>query len=228
MVKLRAGERMSVTACLRELLASFIAHQLEMTIPSPAIVRIDSDFEETMVGNQMWGVVSRSLGSNFGSVYRPGLSAFTLGQKLTTNQKRQAYRVFGFDVLIGNVDRRLDKQNMLTDGDRILIFDHELSFVFEPPIPPNPTPWKPLPEDRQWILKHYFYNHLRRSGGGAFDEFIGLLGNLTNEFWERVGELTPPEWVVADSFSLERVMSYLTSIVQHREEFRKELVIALA
>ncbi len=53
----------------------------------------------------------------------------------------QAAHIFAFDALIQNPDRRYSNQNLLTRGNNIFVYDHELAFSFLEAILPLRHPW---------------------------------------------------------------------------------------
>ncbi len=53
-VKFRSAERMSYEASMRELLAAFIAMQMEITIVKPVIVNISQNFVDLLQGDIAW------------------------------------------------------------------------------------------------------------------------------------------------------------------------------
>lgn len=57
-VKLRAAERMSNEACMRELLALFIAFQFDIHTVNPVIANISNPFVDLLAGNNAWKYAS--------------------------------------------------------------------------------------------------------------------------------------------------------------------------
>ncbi|MBT9394801.1 hypothetical protein KLP40_16665 [Hymenobacter sp. NST-14] len=216
------AERMSVEAFERELLGCFAAWQVGLQAVKPVQIDVSPEFVALMRGRDEYGLVSRSLGRNFGSEYQSGLREFVAGQPLKAAELEQARLVFAFDVLINNVDRNALKQNMLTDGERIVLLDHELAFSFTKVLPflrPR-QPW--LLEDvdvREWIQKHYFFPQLR---GRRFD-FATLapqLSRLDADFWQAARRHTPGAWQTGQANDIE---AYICQVLAHVSEFTQEL-----
>jgi len=53
---------MSEEASMRELLAAFIAMEMDIPVVEPAIIQIDHPFLELLKGDEAWSVASKSLG----------------------------------------------------------------------------------------------------------------------------------------------------------------------
>lgn len=224
-VKLSNGPRMTTNSCCRELIGAWIAHQLELHVIEPAIVNISTEFIETLVGAQGWRNAANSVGLNFGCRYVPGYMEFVRNQKLTDSQAATAENIFALDLFLANPDRRIDKPNMLTNGQNILILDHELafSFVMDLPFTRNKTPWLLRPSDREWVENHYFYPYLRRTQID-FSAFIEKFSMLDEQFWTQLKQLLPPEWL---NEQVDIIQDYLVSIVSHRAEFSAQLTQVL-
>ena len=85
-VKCRGAERMSPEACMRELLATFIAGQMNIPVVNPVIVNISQGFLNLLEGNVIWNYASKSLGYNFGSEYIKKFITIVPGQTLNDRQ----------------------------------------------------------------------------------------------------------------------------------------------
>jgi hypothetical protein len=218
-VKYISSPRMSPMSSCSELVASFIGLELDLNVAEPAIVDITEDFVETLRGKDGFKNASNSIGLNFGSKYVPGLLEFVSRQQLKENLYDQAEEIFSFDIFISNVDRRIDKPNMLTDGEKILLFDHELAFGFVMDIIKNPTPWIINENDLGWIKNHYFFPALK-GGEHRFDGFVSKFEALNDKFWDKLQQTIPKAWVTDHFF---KIKDNLTSLVLHKDQFNEEL-----
>src|SRR6266498_1098571 len=218
-VKFRSAERMSNEASMRELLAAFIAGQMEIKAVAPVIVNISQAFVDLLVGNSAWRYANKSLGLNYGSEYIKGYSTIPISQSLNNQQLKYAQMIFAFDVMIQNPDRTFNKPNMLTDGNEIVIFDHELAFGFIFDIFKNSKPWEIRSPDLEWINKHCL---LQKINGSAFDfdEFSQRFDNLGERFWDTAWNLIPPEWR-SDQFNI--IKQHLSAICENKNGFILEL-----
>lgn len=218
-VKFRAAERLSVEAFMRELLAVFIASQMEIRVVNAVVVNISQAFVDILVGNPAWQYASKSLGFNYGSEYIKGYSTIPISQDLNNHQLAFAQTIFVFDVLIQNPDRTNEKPNLMTNGNEIVIFDHELAFGFVFDIFNNPNPWEIRDADYEWINRHCLLPKIK---GKAFDfdGFSDRFNNLDDKFWEVAWSLIPPDWK-NDQF--EKIRNHFTIIKENKEAFISEL-----
>ena len=218
-VKFVNSPRMSVEASARELIASFMAMELELNIPEPAIINVSQLFVDTLVGKQGYRAAANSIGFNFGCLYMEGFMELLLYQRLTEGQMDQAQKIFAFDTLISNSDRRIDKPNLLTDGEKIIIFDHELAFGFVLDVIKNNTPWVFTEADKYWIKNHFFYNVLK-SNKHQFDDFIQQFDCLNDNFWDKTIMLLPVNW---QKTQVNEIRLKIAALVEHRIEFLDSL-----
>ncbi len=222
--KFKNSPRMSIESSSRELIAAFIAMELELHVAEPVLVNVTPEFVETLIGKDGYKFASNSIGLNFGCKYFTGYWEFIKGQNPNDNQYEEAEKIYAFDIFIANPDRRVDKQNMLTDGDKVLIFDHELAFSFVMDIIKNPTPWLIGPADLSWIKNHYFYNILKQNKHN-FDTFVESFNVLDSNFWSKVNVLIPKEWVTSQ---VNEIQSNLELLVKNRNHFLEQLYKSLS
>lgn len=215
---------MSIESSCRELIAAFIARELELNVADPAIIDITPEFTETLIGKDGYKFASNSIGINFGCKYFTGYWEFVKGQKLIENQFEAAEKIYAFDIFIANPDRRVDKQNMLTEGREILIFDHELAFSFVMDIIKNPKPWIFSTNDQSWIKAHYFYETLRQNEHN-FDKFVDTFSILDDYFWQKTRSLIPLEW---NSDQIDEIHKTLNLLVEHKQHFLENLYKTLS
>lgn len=218
-LKGKGGERMGNAAFEREILGCYAAWQVGLKAVEPVQVTVPSEFLQVMLGHDNYSLVSRSIGQNYGSVFRPGMREFVSNQPLSASELEQAKLIFAFDVLIQNTDRRAGKQNMLTDGTDILLLDHELAFSFTQAIFPPKEPWLIPEADMYWIRNHYFFQQLR----GKRIDFRTLnvnLQNITPSFWQCAHQHTPPEWRTSEG---QTIATHISEMVVHVEEFTTHL-----
>ena len=108
---------------------------------------------------------------------------------------------------------------MLTDGEKILLFDHELAFGFVMDIIKNPKPWLISESDLGWIKNHYFFPTLKGNEHN-FDAFVNKLIVLNDQFWDKLQRIIPAEWLT-DHF--DKIKNNLTSLVLHKDQFKEQL-----
>lgn len=223
-VKYVNSPRMSIESSSRELIAAFIAKELDLNVAEPAVINVTADFVETLRGMDGFKFANNSIGINFGCRYVTGMIEFVKNQTLTEKQLEEAERIFALDIFISNADRNKNKQNMLTDGEKILIFDHELAFGFVMDIIKNPTPWIISDSDKTWIKNHYFFPVLKQNEPN-FDNFVEKFELLDNNFWNSADKLIPSEW---RNKQFEEIKNNLNSLIKNKEIFLQELYKVLS
>lgn len=209
----------------KELIASCIGLELELPIVQPAIINISKEFVDSMYGRTGFSLASQCIGENFGSRYEPGFTEILASQKFSGKMETDALRIYGFDMFITNADRGHQKNNVHTNGEEFLIFDHEMSFshisllsMFR-----NKTPWIFNENDKINLPKHVFYSYLKNKEQD-FTTFASDLQRIDDSFWEKVETLLPTAWNTSE---VGEIRSYLTEIVKHREEFADQLTQTL-
>lgn len=222
--KYKNSPRMSVESSCRELIAAFIAMELELHIADPVLINVTPEFVETLVGKEGYKYANNSLGINFGCKYFKGYWEFVKGEMPNDKQYDAAEKIYAFDIFISNVDRRVDKQNMLTDGENVLIFDHELAFSFVMDIIKNPTPWIIGTNDLTWIKNHYFYSILKQNEHN-FDIFVDNFSVLDSNFWDKLFVLIPDEW---NTTQLKDIQYNILSLVKNKQQFLDQLYKSLS
>ena len=216
-VKLMDSERMNPMSAGFEVMASLIAHQWELAVPLPCCVEISKPFIDSLRGDWFFKRAENSIGLNFGSIYIPGLLPIRPDHFATQNFQVQAKKVFSFDFFIDNIDRSKTKPNCLTDGQDLIIFDHELAFafvllLFSPPY----IPWD-LPQEKitKILLNSFLFEKIKSS---AFDEdkINQYLARIDDEFWDYAFEIIPSEWI---SEQLVSIRKNLSNIVAESDKF---------
>lgn len=220
-VKFRGAPRMSVEASERELLGCFIAMQMEIPVVSPAIMEIDESFADSLIGRDCHSVAHNSLGKNFASKNLREFITLAVDQPLNPHQIDCAKEIIAFDVFISNTDRTYQKPNMLTDGQTIVILDHEIafSFILQLPFARNPTPWL-LRDNEMQLIQHHCLLKKANAKEFDFDGFVNRFDNLNYAFWIKAQSLIPEEWQTGQ---FETIRDYLLQICQHKNEFSQEL-----
>lgn len=228
-VKLTRAKRMSESAAVRELIAAFIAMELELPVALPALISISANSISLLEGEE-YDIAKQSLGFNFGTRYVDNFQTLVVNQTLPEVLLDSAWEIFVFDVLIQNADRSHEapkKPNILTNGKELLIFDHELAFgfVFDLSFNRNKEPWIIRDLDKLWIEKHCLFRSLK---GTVFDEqnLLHKFVRLDNEFWSKSWEMIPDSWKNKEQFEI--IQSFISQIVSNKSTFIRNLQLLLA
>lgn len=227
-VKFNAAERMG-TASSRcfEYLGACMAKELDLLPAEPVIIEITQDFVDQSVGKDWWRNASNSVGLNYGCHFFKGGRNFAKGETLSPKQYKEAQHIFAFDIFVCNADRCDLKPNMITDGENILIFDHELAFgfIFALFNEQNVTPWIIGLNDERWIKTHYFYPYLK-GNMVEFEDFVNKFVNLDITFWSKIEANLPDIWKSDDHITT--IKTRTQAFIQNRSLFIEQLKSILA
>lgn len=225
-VKYMAGSGMSPLAAAKELLGVFLARQLGLCTPDPVLVKITPEFANSITGGPTHPA-QNSLGLNYGSIYLEGTLPVSQDKDMASMQQMQhAFHIFAFDIFISNVDRTARKPNMFTVKELIHLFDHEKAFSFLELLSflRSKTPWIIDSKDMTWIQNHFFYPKLKNISMHPMtfiSSFIDALDTITPAFWAKVRQYIPSDWLEDKRF--EEIQTVLNNIIEHKDDFGKEL-----
>jgi hypothetical protein len=195
----------------RELLTSFMASELDINVPSPVLMNVSAELSKTLLND-----VS---GLQFGREYKVGYYGINRNQALSEFQRLQINQIFPFDIFISNVGRRAENPNLLTDGNNLLIFNHQTAFDFLNDGYKNKTPWEFRPQDMDWIKSHVFFPYLKNK----FPDFSILVNKLTrldDNFCSKAFSFIPDEWKTDE---LEEIKNYSQAIIANKDIFLQSL-----
>jgi hypothetical protein len=202
-----------------ELLASRLASHFGILVPEAAAVEVSHEFAKLLLASEP--ALEPALRShpflNFGSRFLNPLTTWLVDRPIPEAMFSDAVKIFVFDALIQNPDRRVDKPNLGTRGDDIYIFDHESAFSFLYALGDHSHPWKL--ETQPHLRNHVFYRRLR-SKPIDLSEFGNSLGGLMNEKLEFIWKDIPTEWAHPH---LARIRNHLISVRDHATEFLEEI-----
>jgi hypothetical protein len=216
-VKLRGAVQQR--GLLNELLGAKLATHFGLSSPIPALIVLEPAMIELMASTDPSKAdkVRGSTGLNFGSQELIGYSTWPVDKDVPHVMRGAAVDTFAFDALVQNPDRVHSNPNLLTKGDTIMVFDHEIAFSFLRDIFPSPTPWK---LDRQgYLINHVFYRQLKAQQIDL-TRFSANLMSLSGAVLEEIFADIPPEWNNEDGPSIRH---HLLAVREHADEFADEL-----
>ena len=195
----------------RELLASFLASELDINVPSPVLIKVNKEFSARFQ--------YENLGLNLGTSYQSGTYGIVRNQSITEFQRLQINQIFPFDIFISNIARRIESPNVLTDGNNLFVFNHQSAFDFLNDGYQNKTPWEFRPQDKDWIKSHVFFPYLKNK----FPDFSILVNKLTrldDNFWNKAFTLIPNEYKTEE---LEEIKQHSQAIIANKDNFLQSL-----
>lgn len=187
-----------VSALAFEVLCACVGRDLGLPIPDPFLIELSSDWIATVPSPDMRARIGRSATIAFGSrLATPGFNIWHAGSSLTAAMMPTALKIFAFDAIAQNPDRRPGNPNCLVRGEQLLVFDHELTFNHA-----GNLGWKPpwalggLDHMTQPAGRHIFWEQLR---GRSLD-----FSDVERSWWalsdarlDAYVKGLPPEWADA-------------------------------
>lgn len=223
-LKYRGAERMDEQACLRELLAAFLADSLGVFVPEPVGVIVQNEFVETLRGWPVFPKIQQSVGLNFGSIYKSGNISVQQHQTFTPDQLQEAAQIFVFDVLVKNPDRNIQKPNLFLADDHFWAIDHELAFGFLVTLPSllSKDPAELNDTDVNDAKNHFFYPALTRNVRRIdWDEVFNPFEQFQQDFWMQASVAIPTDW--HDEATLTCIQARLNPVFQNFQTFRTQI-----
>jgi hypothetical protein len=178
-----------------EALSALLAADLNLPVPDAYIVRLSPDFVESVPEESFKRAARESCEYAFGSkLAGPGFSIWDAAKKVPKELVPLAAKIFAFDVLIENADRRPGNPNCLYRDSELRVFDHEAAFPHYLPLLGGgwPKPWvRNALEDRRG--KHLFSQSLRGQTPDLSDFREAWLA-ISDKRIEAYGQSLPQEW----------------------------------
>ena len=224
-VKLWGSVELGVHSLARELYAALLGSYFEIVVPPVALINIPENFPASQPDPTIRTKLSASLGLNFGSQVVPGAIIFS--PPAAPADIPGATRVYCFDLLIGNLDRRSEKVNLFQSAEGFIAIDHEQAFPFSMPqtaIGGYPPGWEFIKED--WSRGHVLYSSLK--GKDCFSEiesFITKLSSIKDDILVKIEETIPAEWYTD---ALPRIAAYIANTRNNAGLFMRSLQELLA
>lgn len=125
-VKLMGESEMTCRASVFEIVAAMLAQSLGVNCVEPAIVTLHPDID-------VQSYCDRAVDVNiehFGSKYISSHFIYSPEKFLEKEMLDQALRIYIFDMLTQNPDRRKGNPNLFTDGTNLVMYDHDSAFSF--------------------------------------------------------------------------------------------------
>lgn len=215
---------------IREALSAMLLHDLDLPVPEPFAVTLEQDFIASVPSASVREQMAASSSIAFGSRLLPASFALwvSTGGKLDPGLDAEALNILAFDCWATNGDRRIQNNNVLTNGREFAVIDHELSLghalinlFWKPPWIPNVLDNALPPND------HVFFSPLRGRGAYDISALTAKLGALTDGRIDLYGAAIPGEWVAAEPQTVSETIIFLKQLRDHAGEASKEFVRAM-
>ena len=207
-----SGSESGIKGLVCEIIAAEFANDLDLRIPENSLLEISPEFAATVPNVEIADIMKRSIGWNFATKKLPASYNVVLpGKMLSVELRKTAAEIFAFDAMIQNPDRRLINPNCLTNGNEMVILDHELAFSFLAGV----IFWKPPWEngDLNFMKEHVFYEAISKTPVN-FDRLAGAIESITYEQIRAYADAVPPEWD-AGKDAATRILDYILPMKQN-------------
>ena len=212
-VKWRAGLDLKETGLVCELMAALLADDLDLLVPKPFIVEIETGFHRSITRPDIAELAEHSIGLNFGSRRLPaGVGTWPKDKPVPVMLRPLAAEILAFDVLTQNPDRRRDNPNLLWSGEDVFLCDHEQAFSFLAGVIGWQPPW--TGQVLAFYRNHVFYQQLTGLAHN-WDRFSGALDALTDGRLNEYLTAVPNEWKTNNAAN--RIADYLSDARHNRE-----------
>jgi len=205
-----------VTSLAVEAICAMLACDLDLPMPEPFTVSLDTDLIREIPDDEIRGIISRSDECGFATKQLPpGYATWAKNHQVHADAICDAVGVFIFDCFTQNIDRLPTNPNCITNGRLFGIFDHEISLNTS-----NVLFWKP-PWDVGGLgdfasnEKHLFYNVLagKKSAFDQVEIVESRWQTLSVERLQAYGEALPPSWVL--DTKVQTMLSYLEDLLNN-------------
>jgi len=200
-----------------EVIGNLIARELAVKTAKPAIVRISQDAADALNVSLADHGIELKAGLGAGAEYLTGLVGAMPLAKPPPSQVVQCARLYAFDLLVQNPDRRPDNPNYAEHQGSLVAYDFEMCFSFVQAILQQGEPWE---VSTHGIAQGHVLHSKVRGQQIDWSAFGGRLENLmSSKRFEKLVASLPSAWrPYADP-----LRSHLEEVVAHREEFELEL-----
>lgn len=219
-VKLHSAVDTGIVGLVCELVAALLARRLGLSVPDPALIDIGPDLAAAIPNQHVQDHAQRSLGLNYGCKFlRGGYSTWPKNTRIPEYLVQTALRVFIFDALVDNPDRRPDKPNLLWRSNELILIDHEAAFSFLYAINiGSAVPWEvsKLSYLRQHVLRGELVRVLRGGLVHGYSAIGQRIASLSEADWTKIEQLVPPAWKKPE---LAKIRNHVMAIVRNHEAF---------
>lgn len=152
----------------KEYICNILASEMDLKVPTPALIRFNEDFIETLSSEDREFLRSRDNGLKFGCEFVEGAISFNKYTPRSVLYRYDVGKIYGFDNLILNMDRNNEKPNMLLKNRECYVIDHEMALE----IPTSAIRDLRTGDTYYQYVRHIFFMFLKRSTESEVGEFI--------------------------------------------------------
>jgi len=222
-VKSRAGYKNREGAIFKEIFSTLLARELGLHTPEPVIVNLPTGFEFGAADcERSYELIKASMGLNFATIHL-GNDWKTWGSGTPRNiPSDDLERIFTFDALIQNADRKRDNPNLHWKGEQVAAFDFDRALAYMDSHTMEKS-WRKVIAMLQ-IKEHVLYSHLPSHQANTV---------TGQDLWESMeewsyrstpdqlveGDAQQPPLNALDNPSLHRIYDYFKSLLRDPTDF---------
>ncbi|SRR5216683_279427 len=173
-----------------EVVGNLLAARLGLITPEPALIKITPEFARAASSTLGRHGFSLEPGIASGSVYLGSGLIPPTPEMISGDRVDQIARIYAFDLLVQNPDRRADKPNCLYQKENIIAFDFELCFSFVLAIGAS----DPCDFSKHGIARKHFFRAALSRCAVDWRPFLKSLAALTDAEIEAMIKAVPVEW----------------------------------
>jgi hypothetical protein len=211
-----------VQATVKEFIANQLAIEFDLCVPDAALVFVREEIIKEL--QEQYNYTDIKIGWYFATLYLTNIIEYQKGFTTTKTNLEVQQKVFAFDMLIQNRDRRIGKPNCFTKNGECYLIDHELSLE----ITKSYDYYIKQGEYQNLAIgyaihdrEHIFYNTLKSKKASNFDEFQLYLHQLNLSMLTKVVTFLATERILIDVF--ENIEPYLQAIKRDSTNFCQTL-----
>lgn len=225
-VKFSQGCEAKKQGLVAEALCAMLAADLDLPVPEPFVVQVESDFVAAIPDSAIRALASESLPWAFGSRKLPAqFSTLMSGISLAQSLLPTAAEVLAFDTLIANPDRRAENPNCLSNSRELAIYDHELALQTEGVLFWRP-PWEAGGVTFPNGPRRHVFLDLVKGKGLSLDRLQGALEAVTPGRVEEYRHSLPEEWGRVDA-ATDRMVAYIQQLRANAASAIQQITVAL-
>lgn len=204
-----------------EAFGNLLARDLGLNTAEPGLVLWDEEFVAALSPSLAQEGIQIRPGMAVGAQYvRGGLASVVPGAIRSADEIVQASRIYGFDLLVQNPDRRPEKPNCASYKGGFLAYDFELAFSFLLALPGSELPWE---VSRLRIASDHLFHAQLRAGEIDWNSFVAAVSRLNDKHLTSLTQGLPENWQPW----VGRVQTHLLAVATHLAEFKLELTRSL-
>lgn len=168
----------------KELFGSLLAIEFDLLTPEPVLIKFSDEFIDSLNPDDMERINDLPNNLFFGCKFLNPNFPYSPAAIKGILDDHDLETIFAFDVLIRNIDRRINKPNMFLHENQCYLFDHEQTLLVDRSFSDyyQTDDWRFIKEDIKG--RHIFYDqvkkHLLKKGSDKnFDTFAYYLNNLS-------------------------------------------------